>query len=76
VDSSSQENDAVAFGATSEGDEEATVADFLELLARDIDSHPDRVREMPPELYERLRAVTTGMFDADVDDPIIGPVAL
>ena len=49
--------------------------EFLRLLEVDILTNPQRLTGIPPELYERLIAVTAGM-EANPYDPIEGPVAL
>ena len=51
------------------------LCNFLHLLEMDILTNPQRLTGMPPELYERLIAVTAGM-EANPYDPIEGPVAL
>jgi antitoxin PrlF len=68
--------EAVARRATvREEDEDPALEPFLQLLERDIAAHPERLRGMPDDLYQRLLAVTEGM-DVGPDEPIEGPVAL
>ena len=61
--------------ATGAEEEDPALEPFLELLERDIVTHPERLRGMPENLYRRLLAVTEGM-DVGPDEPIEGPVAL
>jgi antitoxin PrlF len=56
-------------------EEEAVVEAFLRFLDRDIAAHPERLRPISPDLYERLLAVSEGVT-VSPDDPIEGPVAL
>src|SRR3954454_8809804 len=68
--------EAIARRATGSSEEEDPALEpFLQLLERDIAEHPERLREMPESMYNRLLAVTEGM-DVDPDEPIEGPVAL
>lgn len=48
---------------------------FLQLLERDIAAHPERLRAMPEDLYQRLLAVTDSV-EVDLDETIEGAVAL
>jgi antitoxin PrlF len=69
-------HEAIARRATDVGDgEDPALVPFLELLERDLISHPERLREMPADLYRRLVAVTDGPAP-DADESIEGPVAL
>lgn len=55
--------------------EEAVLVSFLQLLEIDIKHHPERLREMPQGLYERLAAVSEGV-EVHLDEQIEGAVAL
>jgi antitoxin PrlF len=57
-----------------EGDDPA-LAPFLRLLERDITEHPERLRSIPAELFDRWMKVT-GAGEVDPDESIEGPVAL
>jgi hypothetical protein len=48
---------------------------FLRFLDRDMAAHPERLKGIPDDLYNRLLAVAEGVEVAP-DDPIEGPVAL
>jgi antitoxin PrlF len=56
-------------------EEDPTVAAFLELLADDIEKHPERLQGMPEELLRSILELTEGI-QVDLDEPIEGPVAL
>jgi antitoxin PrlF len=56
------------------GDDPALVP-FLRLLERDITEHPERLRGIPAELFDRWIEVT-GAGEVDPDESIEGPVAL
>jgi len=66
---------AIARRADSATEEDPALAPFLHLLERDLTQHPERLRGMPPGLYERLLAVTEGV-EVRLDEPIEGAVAL
>ena|SRR5215213_9820724 len=68
-------NEVVARRATGQEEHDPALLPFLQFLERDIAAHPERLREMPESLYERLLAVTAGL-DGDPDEPIEGPVTL
>jgi antitoxin PrlF len=42
---------------------------FLDLIERDIDAHPERLRPVPADLVERGRALVVGV-DVDLDTPL------
>lgn len=48
---------------------------FLELLQRDIITHPERLHGMPDHLHQRLLVVTEGV-ESNPEEPIDGLVAL
>ena len=60
--------------AATEGDDPA-LEPFLRLLANDIEAHPERLREMPEELYRRWMAVTADV-EVDLDEALDGAVGL
>ena len=67
-------NRAIIVKATDE-EQDPVLGAFLDFLARDIEEHPDRLKAATPEWVERLRAITGG-GPVDLDEPIVGPVAL
>ncbi len=67
---------AIITKAPSEGDtRDATLGAFLDLLARDLERRPDRVRGLPDALVARIRRAVAGV-DVDLDEPIHGAVTL
>jgi antitoxin PrlF len=69
-------NQAVISKAPERDDEQdPTLKAFLDLLARDLATHPERLRGFAPSLIQRLRKATTGV-EIDLNVPIDGPVAL
>lgn len=67
-------NRAVLVKATDDDQDEALGA-YLDFLERDIRRHPERLRGIPAELVERIRALTRDT-PVDLDEPIQGPVSL
>lgn len=57
------------------GEDDPALEPFLRMLAADIEAHPERLRGIPPELYQRWLAVAEGV-EVDLDEIIEGPVAL
>jgi antitoxin PrlF len=51
------------------------IHEFLAFLERDMLKHPDRLRELLPELVERGRSLVSDL-DIDLDAPIKGDVAI
>ena len=45
------------------------LAPFLELLARDIASHPERLQTIAPEFARRIQSLVDGV-DVDLDAPL------
>lgn len=69
-------NQAVISKAPERDDEQdPTLTAFLDLLARDLATRPERVRGFPASLIQRLRNATAGV-EVDLDEPIDGPVTL
>ncbi len=60
--------------ALEEEEEDPTVAAFLDLLADDIEKHPER-QGIPEELLRSILELTESI-EVDLDEPIKGPVAL
>ena len=56
-------------------EEDPAIGSFLGFLARDIKSHPERVKSIAPKLASRIAALTEGI-DGSPDDAIDGDVAL
>jgi antitoxin PrlF len=56
-------------------DDDWALAPFLDLLERDISSHPERSSGIPVSLFDRWMEVTDGI-EFDLEDAIEGPVAL
>jgi hypothetical protein len=52
---------------------DAALTTFLDLIADDIQKHPESLREIPATLIERTNALTIGTVVA-IDDPILGGV--
>jgi antitoxin PrlF len=48
-------------GAVAEEADDPALEPFLRLLANDIEAHPERLRGIPEELYQRLMAITAGV---------------
>ena len=55
--------------------EDAALAPFLDLLARDVADRPEALVPVPEELVERARRLTSDIV-GDENDAIEGPVAL
>lgn len=62
-------------GTAAEEEDDPALEPFLRLLANDIEAHPERLRGMPEELYQRLMAITAGV-EVDPDETIAGAVCL
>jgi antitoxin PrlF len=58
-----------------QGKEDPAITAFLELLANDLTGKPETINSLSPVLAARLVALQMGEV-IDVDDPIIGDVAL
>ncbi|MGR9172120.1 type II toxin-antitoxin system PrlF family antitoxin [Rhizobium sp. KDH_Rht_773_N] len=56
-----------------EADDDPVIDSFLGFLADDMQRHPDRIREFPQALVERMVELTKGMH-VDPDEPILGDV--
>jgi len=56
-------------------DQDQALCAFLDLLERDINEHPERLRPMTHELNARMRRVSDGI-EFDPDEEIEGPVAI
>ncbi len=56
-----------------EADDDPVIDSFLAFLADDMQQHPDRIREFPQALVERMVELTKGMH-VDPDEPILGDV--
>ena len=56
-------------------DEDPVLGAFLDLLARDMTKHPDRVRGMPRNLLSRMRALVAGV-PVNHNERVVGGVAL
>lgn len=52
-----------------------TEAAFLDLIARDINEHPERLIDFPAEMVEQMRSSVEGV-EVNLDEGIVGPVAL
>lgn len=52
--------------AEAEGDEDPALGRFLDFLARDIASHPERLQAMDAELVRRLQSLV-GDVEVDLD---------
>jgi antitoxin PrlF len=48
---------------------------FLDFLASDMRTHPERIEAISPALRARIEALTSGV-EIDLDAPIGGPVTL
>lgn len=51
------------------------MASFLSFLARDLESNPDRIASVSPELVGRIDALVKHI-EVDPDDPVEGDVGL
>jgi antitoxin PrlF len=51
------------------GEEDPALESFLQFLANDITSHPDRVRALPRGLAARIRTLTKGV-KVRLDEPL------
>lgn len=56
-------------------DADPAMSSFLGFLARDIEQHPDAVRDFSPEFRDRLLSLVQDV-GVDLDDDIDGDVAL
>lgn len=65
---------AVIKKADVDGDDPVTGA-FLDFIARDASSHPERLIGLPPDLIERARALTKGIT-VKLDEPVEGDVEI
>lgn len=52
---------------------DSVIDSFLGFIAEDIEKHPERVREIPAALLERMSKLTEGA-EVNLDDPIVGDV--
>ena len=55
--------------------EDPALGAFLEFLATDIRTHPERIQSVSSDLRARIEALTAG-FEVDLNAPIEGAVAL
>lgn len=58
-----------------ESEDDPTMLAFLSFLERDLCEHPERVRDLPQPLLDRIGALV-GVTDVDLDAPIEGAVAI
>ena len=56
-------------------EEDSVLGSFVDFLARDIKSHPERIKAIAPELVARIAALTKTV-DSDPDQAIDGDVTL
>jgi len=68
-------NRALIIKARAEEKQDPALGGFLDLLARDIRAHPERLKHLSPSLVARLRNATA-KTEVDLDAPITGAVAL
>jgi antitoxin PrlF len=54
-----------------EESEDPALKPFLDLLARDMQEHPERIRPFPVTLLTRARSATEGV-EVDLDGPLTG----
>jgi antitoxin PrlF len=59
-----------------EAGNDPVVGAFLEFLARDIATHPDRLTSLPPELLKEIERLTHSGGAVDHDEPLDGAVEL
>lgn len=62
-------------GAVKEEDDDPALEPFLRLLANDIEAHPERLRGIPRDLYQRVMAITAGV-EVDTNETFEGAVSL
>jgi antitoxin PrlF len=55
--------------------EDPAIGAFLDFLERDMVAHPERLKALTPELFERMRALTDGI-EVDLNAPIDGDVEI
>jgi antitoxin PrlF len=55
--------------ASRTGSEDPVLGKFLDFLARDIASHPERLRAVDTGLVQRIRSLT-GAVEVDLDAPL------
>jgi len=68
-------DEAIIRKAAEDDEQDPALVAFLDFIERDIIEHPERLRTMPQDLFERMRALTAGM-EIDLDEKIEGPVGL
>jgi antitoxin PrlF len=68
-------NRALIITARAEETQDPALAGLLDLLARDIRAHPERLKNLSPSLVARLRNATA-KIEVDLVAPITGAVAL
>ncbi|HEU0013082.1 MAG TPA: type II toxin-antitoxin system PrlF family antitoxin [Longimicrobium sp.] len=68
-------DEAVIRKAAAEEEQDPVLGAFLDFIERDMAEHPERLRTMPKDLFDRMRALTVGM-EIDLDEKIEGPVGL
>ena len=65
---------AIIKKADADGDD-PVIGAFLDFIARDARSHPERLAGLPPDLVERARALTKDIA-VNLDEPIEGDVEI
>ena len=69
------EDGTVSIHAVTTQDQDPALKPFLDLLERDLATHPEKITPLSPELMARVKAVTENVV-TDPDAPIEGDVAL
>ncbi|HEU4882198.1 MAG TPA: type II toxin-antitoxin system PrlF family antitoxin [Longimicrobium sp.] len=62
-------------GAVMEEDDDPALEPFFRLLASDMEAHPERLRGIPEELYQKWMAITAGV-EVDPNETFDGAVCL
>ena len=65
---------AIIRKADVDGDD-PVIGAFLDFIARDVGSHPERLTGLPPDLVERARALAKDIV-VNLDEPVEGDVEI
>lgn len=67
--------DGVTIRRAEADDADPAIESFLAFLARDIQTRPEALASLDPDLFSRVTALTADA-DVDVDAAIVGPVVI